>query len=492
MAESCRTHLPSSNHTLFGRKSAVAACSLVLIVETWMFLYCSKDWDLQLYHQYAQLVHESSLEEAYSRHTIEYPPLAVSLMLITDSIARQLPDCRAWSAAFPEYNRPRSFANFKLVYRLEMAVITFAIFLLLLHLLQRCLPHEGSAERWERLLTFVLGLMLLRHAAFDRLDTVVGALLLLALGLMLSLRSAVWSFGVLALAIAFKIAPVALAPLWVIGSLPGALLAGTRTGGGWGRLLVSAGRRSLLLAVLTLACFVPFLLLAGPGCLAFFGYHRDRGIEYGSTYAALLDVLAYLTDFETTTCASHGSWDVQSSLSPVLTSLAPLLVGGLLLLVTLLFVVTARRAAAAGSDAAGSARRLACLCGPEFMGHQLLVLLIFLFGNKVFSPQFVLWLYPLAALVPLSGWPRRLFQGGFLGLCLVTAALNPRWMGAVVGEPSPRDPQVFSGPTAFGLALLLTRTLVLTGLLSALALHLVRCPRRPCACAERLGRARDQ
>src|SRR5438477_3800876 len=160
-----------------------------------------------------------------------------SLMLITDSIARQLPDCRAWSAAFPEYNRPRSFANFKLVYRLEMAVITFAIFLLLLHLLQRCLPHEGSAERWERLLTFVLGLMLLRHAAFDRLDTVVGALLLLALGLMLSVRSAVWSFGVLALAIAFKIAPVALAPLWVIGSLPGALLAGTRTGGGWRRLL---------------------------------------------------------------------------------------------------------------------------------------------------------------------------------------------------------------------------------------------------------------
>jgi hypothetical protein len=480
MAE--RHSIPSeaSDGPAFGPKSVGAVRLVLLLLLTLGFLYSSKDWDLQIYHRYAQFYRESSLERLYAEHTIEYPPLAVLLVLMTDAIAQQLPDCSAFGAVFPEYKHPRPFVNFKLVYRLGMGILVFLTFGLLLRLLERCRPHEGAVERRERLLTFLLSLVILRHAALDRLDMALAALLLLALGLLLSEKSYVWSFGVLAGAIGFKVVPLALTPLWVLGSLPVVLLARRQDAGGWRQLLPVAGGRGVLLAAITLAGFVPFILLGGPGSLAFLSYHRDRGIEYGSTYAALLDVLAALTELKTSTRAGHGSWDVESSLSPLLAFLAPLLVGVLLVAVALLFLATVSRAAIARPGLSDSGTTLAHAFPAEFTGCVILVLLIFLFANKVFSPQFVLWLIPLVPLIPFAGWPRRLFQGGFLGLCLVTAALNPRWMGEVVGKPSPSDPQAFLGPSVFGIALLVSRTLILFGLIVALTVHLLHrlCRRR--------------
>jgi hypothetical protein len=225
--------------------------------------------------------------------------------------------------------------------------------------------------------------------------------------------------------------------------------------------------------VLTLAFLAPFYLLAGGRSLAFFTYHRDRGIECESTYAALLGVLHHLAGLQTITHPSYGGRDVASSLSPVLTALSPVLTGALVVGATVLFAAV-HRAGAVGPRRPGASARPAHASRAEFTACVLLVLMIFLLTNKVFSPQFVLWLTPFVPLVPLAGWRRRLFQAGFLGVCLVTYLICPRWMGDVFGKGTAADPSAAAGASALGVALLASRTALLLGLIGGLTAHLVR------------------
>jgi hypothetical protein len=444
----------------------LAACLLFLFLEAWIFCYRSKDWDMVLYHQYAQSCCDSSFAEMYARHNIEYPPPAVLLMVATEAVARRLPDCSSLRSVLSEFDRPAAFANFKFVYRLEMAAVGLGIFLLLLGTLRRFLPDESPGERRERLLTFALGLGLLSHSAFDRLDLVLGALLLLAL-VLLGQRRWFWSFVVLALAIAYKVVPVIVAPMWVMASL--ADRAGRR-----GAVLAAAGR-GLLLAVLVGCFLVPFALLAGPRCLIFLTYHGERGLEYASTYSGVLGTLYQMAGVQTVLRWSHGSWDLDVPLAPLLTRLAPVLLAVLITGATLMLLRRAAPGRGVEPRGVGTA---------EFAGHVLLAMLLLLLANKVFSPQYLLWVLPLAPLVPLRGGPRRLFQFGFLGLCLVTALLNPHWMKAVIGPPVPGVPQTYLGPSPFGLSLLLARSAVLLGLLAGLAAHLLIRLRRGAECQE--------
>jgi hypothetical protein len=246
-----------SASSLLGKTSTLGVCLVLLICETWIFLCRSKDWDLYSYQRYAQSYHESSLAAMYARHTVEYPPLAILLMLGANEAAGRLPDCSTLGGVFRECQGPRPLANFKFVYRLAMAAATFATFWLLLPLSRRFLGREALSERWERLLTFTLAVGILGHFAFDRLDMVLAGLIVLALSLLSGAGHFLWSFLVLALAIAFKIVPVVLIPFWVLGSLPVPMLAPS-SGAGWRRLLATAVGRGILLAALTLAFLAPF------------------------------------------------------------------------------------------------------------------------------------------------------------------------------------------------------------------------------------------
>src|SRR5262249_15830479 len=143
---------------------------------------------------------------------------------------------------------------------------------------------------------------------------------------LLSRRHYAWSFAVLALAINFKLVPLVLAPVWVLGAFPIDRARAVFTPAA----LLALGARAALLAALVLGGFLPFYLPDGPRCLSFLTYHRARGLEIGSVLGSLPLALQPLGQ-PVAVAYSYGSINVRSAISPVLVALAPWLTVILLL-----------------------------------------------------------------------------------------------------------------------------------------------------------------
>ena len=101
----------------------------------------------------------------------------------------------------------------------------------------------------------------------------------------------------------------------------------------------------------------------------------------------------------------------------------------------------------------------------------LLLLLISVVANKVFSPQYLLWVLPLVPLIDFHPQNRRLFFGATLVMCYLTMRIFPDcFVGDIVYVISGEGAEaVFGGPTAYGAFLLLARNGICVGLTVAVA-----------------------
>ena len=245
-----------------------------------LLLDVSRDGDvIWVYYPRAALVHGTSFGNMYRGDDVEYPPVAMYLIVGTGWLARQLPDVGENLDVLSIFQLAPEMRMFKLVFRLEMFLAAVAIFGLLFQRLREANPHEGLAERRGRLLFFVAGLFFLRYLIFDRLDVLVGLVLLASLELLNAGRRQA-AIGLLAVGAAYKLVPGLLLPLWLlrIG------LEDRLTGSRWTVL-----RRQLaylaLFGGIVLALLAPAYLAGGERSLLFWSYHRQRGIEVYSTWA---------------------------------------------------------------------------------------------------------------------------------------------------------------------------------------------------------------
>ena len=167
-------------------------------------------------------------------------------------------------------------------------------------------------------------------------------------------------------------------------------------------------------ALVVAASFLPFLAAgAGASVLSFLQYQGERGLQIESTWASALLLLARLTPLDVHHAASHHAHDVVGRAAALLTSVSRVVHPLALLAVTALAHV--RRLPLP--------RAFAALCATTLATASML------------SPQFLLWLLPLAALA-FAGADTFERRGSILlvAIALLTTLVFPVLYDALLAE----------------------------------------------------------
>jgi hypothetical protein len=324
-----------------GRASWAARLSLLfaasrLIIFLWL---AGRGTDLGVHADYAARMAAGVVP---FRHFVpEYPPLA---LVFTGLPALLDPSLRGY---FP-------------IFRAICCTVDCAIWVTLLRL-NRARPFNN--------LLYILGTTALGSLLYDRIDLLLGGLLLLAVLMLLAGRDHQFHLT-LGAAIAFKLIPV----VWV----PAVL------GFEWAKPARErhVGRALLLLGLPTILSFLAVALLGGYRFDRLFAYHLDRPIQIESTPASAEMVLMAF-GVKGTSSFEYGSVNLHTDYAPALVAQAN---------IALAVVVLGSGAVAATGRF--DRKSLALLLAA--------VLAASLFLSKVLSPQFFLFLLPVLVILPLS------------------------------------------------------------------------------------------
>jgi len=302
--------------------------------------------DIVIYEQHAQAM--AAGQQPYRDFPFEYPPLA------------------AWLFSAPGHSD--SYAAYTVWFSFGMFLFTLAV---------AAATAAAAAHLWPQGIKPYLAAILFAAAVAavgtiveNRFDIAVALVITLAL-LLLARRQVVLAAAVLGAGFALKLTPAALLPLVLL--LAPSLRRGLAAAAGF--VLVAA------------APFVPYVIMAPGGVWHLFTYHMQRPLQLESVLATpfLLGQLRDLVWVDVTT--SFGSQGVDATGAATVASLSTWLTAAAVLAV---YGLIARR------------RRL-FLEQPQLLPlAALAVVLSTMVFAKVLSPQFFIWLLPLAALVTLE------------------------------------------------------------------------------------------
>lgn len=300
--------------------------------------------DIPVYQRYGDAVERGQVP--YRDFRLEYPPGAVAAFALPSLVS----------------SGPRSYAR---AFSLEMLLAGLAG----LAACVACL--RALSARGARLLAgaapLALAPVLLGPLALTRFDLFPAALTAVALALLLHGRNRLGA-ATLGIAVAVKLYPAVLVPLAV--------------GWAWRRRGRREGLIVLGLAVgVALLVFLPFLVMAPDGVWWSLRRQLDRPLQIESLGAAVLLALHHAAGMPLGWSSSHGSQNLTGAVAvaaAVATSLVQL---GVLGFVWWRFAGRVLPSATALAEA------------------SLAALLAFVALGKVLSPQFLVWLLPVAGLV---------------------------------------------------------------------------------------------
>jgi len=313
--------------------------------------------DVQLYFHYADFLIAGKLP--YRDFSVEYPPLALLFFALP----------RLFSQEFYAYLR---------IYNLEVLAVEAATLTVILKVASRC-----SLYRERRLYPLYAYLMLVSSSGqifLHRYDALPAFLAVLAIHQYLKgHEKSAWT--VLACGVMTKVYPVLLAPLFLLTSFSGK---SHKFKDALSELLIFLGVLALILS--------PFLVLAGGKSLQPFLYNLERGIQLESTYASLLLFTHSALGLPVRIVFPFRAYEVLSPLSSTLSSLAmPIM---LMLQFGLYLLYFGHLHRGNWDNPQGDYDHASLL-----VRFCLLSTLAFLLSYKVFSPQFLAWLFPLVALL---------------------------------------------------------------------------------------------
>ena len=268
------------------------------------------------------------------------------------------------------------------VYQYLFAIGQF-IFEIIGLLITNALLQRMQAKRDKTtfvVLGYVLLLASLGSILYSRYDMTVSTLVLAALYLFLiGKKKRAWV--VLAVSVMTKPYTIVIAPLFLISQLPNAKKAVP---------VLLEGVLYFLSTLFVIA--LPFLLLSFDGFLHSFLFHAERGIQIETLYSSFLHIFHTLGSItEVHTEFRYGAFELISPISPFLSKLAFFLTAAGLLGVYLIFYKVNM-----GFPSEPESLETRSL---HLYRASVMAILTFILFYKVFSSQFLIWVYPLVPLV---------------------------------------------------------------------------------------------
>jgi hypothetical protein len=306
--------------------------------------------DINLYTMLAERM--AAGQKPYIDFPLEYPPLALPFIVVP-----------GWLSGGGE-----SYANF---FRLQMMLFDIGSLILLVASVRRLFPGDNGKILMATVIYLVLTAISFQ-VLYDRFDMVIAFLVMLAIYLALISRWA-WAYIAILAGVFAKLTPAILLPLAAIWQYRSEHKTSplVRDLG----IAVIIGAVSLIVSVLIFGEWWGYML----------EYHGGRGIQIESIYSSLILILNF-AGIEAAINHQFGAFQVTNVFSNVLAGIAmPLMAAGVLGAYVIFFFK------AKVSDPAGG-RKL-------FVECALVTLLGFVIFNKVLSPQFLIWLFPLAAVM---------------------------------------------------------------------------------------------
>jgi len=325
--------------------------------------------DLAIYYQDSLKLWRGQLP--YRDFALEYPPLA----LLPFALPRLV-----------TFGRPIDFSDYVWLFLIQNAIFSTLIALAL----ARIGGARPTALALYALLVVVSAPLLpWRYDLFPALLTVLALLCILG-------ERPIWAGLWLGLGVAVKLYPIVLLPIF------GAYyLAGKNRAALLRLLLGSAGAGAVTL--------LPFVLAAPDSPLSFLRYHELRGLQLESLPAGAI-VLAHALGLSPARLDfNYGALHLISPLSAAALRWLPIA------FVALFLVVLVRCLARFREEQAAQGR----VTSESLIVYCVAALLAFIVTNKVFSPQYIIWLLPFAPLLR----PRQ--AGVMLAIYALTITLFP-------------------------------------------------------------------
>ena len=340
-------------------------------------------WDVRLYYYYANLMLDG--KAPYKDFSPEYPPLALPFFVLP----------RLFSHDFNSYLQ---------IYNLEVLAVEVATLVVILGIIYRC--SLDDERRPHPLYAYILLVSSSGQIFLNRYDALPAFLVTLSIYLYVR-GDAKSAWAILACSVMTKVYPIILAPLFIL----------TYFRGGKWRVKECLSGVVTFAGSLTLIS-LPFLLIAGENVLLPFVYHVERGIQLESTYASLLLWLHQMLGLPVSIVFPFRSYEVLSPSSLALSQLAlPIMLISQLGLY-LLFFGSLRKGKEDGCQQKSDD-------APRLIRFSLLSTLSFLLSYKVFSPQFLAWLFPLVALMKGSRRAEKNITAIFIVACGLTQIIFP-------------------------------------------------------------------
>ncbi len=408
--------------------------------------------EYRLFRDYGEAARSAPLANLYHTRDVEYPHLAVLFGTAPAWLADRLP---AWAPALVSL-RPNKFEppytddspaervagdRYEVALGLVLFAVDAASLALVWLVARRVYPHETALARAGRLALYVVATSTVGLIYYDRQDPVVGLVALLAVWALAEGRPRA-GYAVLAAGAAYKLVPALLLPVWVFAA------ATARSGRfGWNVVKEAAIAGAILAAWPALT----YVFGGGDRGFVFLTYHSARGLQLEAPVAWPV----FLLDPAARVGHGFGSYNVTGGLADRVAAAAKWLM--------LLALPVTVGAAARGFWRAHTIRAANILPTliPHVVASALLVWLGFIAANKVGSPQYLHWVLPLVALLPLRTWGERGWGALLLAAGGLTTLVFPCTYPLVRGPQLPTDPVTWGGPSALTLFLLAARSVTL-------------------------------